>query len=392
MERRAFGGGKNNDKRPTSNERLLDFQIATEWANGTVPERKNAFQREGITLRLRRLSPQQEIRKRGAFCGGENTTARISFVHSPLISLSRPPPGKVPDKMDEMCITYASQTARGRSQSHEPKTYSICLRKVYPHEVTDYLLGKGWRTRQTNDIPLPPEGQPMQERYPDDSESSTKPDEDETRYWERGWYIWTTSSNKNALEKLQLMSQSLKSQDRYLQDKLQNEKNGQNGQIWIEQLRGRIRVELDGTLSSVPPPDYLQYHWLLAPTAKVLDIFRRSFESGSQREFARRVLEKGHSQEPFILARRLCKKAWEMIAGPPDANPIGTVEAILPGTTKTEVLSIFEMARRPPISTSVGRKSLTDEPEKQNIHLQPKTTWSTEISKSAATGPADNRG
>lgn len=59
---------------------------------------------------------------------------------------------------------------------------------------------------------------------------------------------------------------------------------------------------------------------LLAPTAKVLDIFRRSFESGSQREFARRLLEKSRSPEPFILGRRLCKKAWEMISGPPDAK------------------------------------------------------------------------
>lgn len=162
--------------------------------------------------------------------------------------------------MDEMCLTYSFQTARGRSQNHEPKTYSICLRKVYPHEVTDYLLGKGWGTQQTNNIPLPPEGQPVQERYLDESEESTKTDEDETRYWEQGWYLWTTSSNKNAVEKLLLMSQNLKSQDRYLQDKFHRE-NDQNDQMWIEQLRGRIRVELDGTLSSVPPPDYLQYHW-----------------------------------------------------------------------------------------------------------------------------------
>ncbi|KAG6381909.1 hypothetical protein JVT61DRAFT_528 [Boletus reticuloceps] len=155
--------------------------------------------------------------------GGENTTARISFVHSPLISLSRPPPGApFPTCNPDTSLSESDCVIQGKClrrwtrcashtlvrppvedpRSHEPKTYSICLRKVYPHEVTDYLLGKGWRTRQTNDIPLPPEGQPMQERYPDDSESSTKPDEDETRYWERGWYIWTTSSNKNALEKL----------------------------------------------------------------------------------------------------------------------------------------------------------------------------------------------
>jgi len=270
--------------------------------------------------------------------GGEKATAKISFVHSPLISLSRPPPGKAPDKMDEMCLTYSLQTARGRSQNDDPKTYSICLRKVYPHEVTDYLLGKGWRTQQTNNIPLPPEGQPVQERYLDEPETSTKPDEDETRYWEQGWYLWTTSSNKNAVEKLLLMSRSLKFQDRYLQDKFHREKDEQNEQ---EQLHGRIRVELDGTLSSIPPPDYMHYHWqsssltqipsslrplfdpmrrLLAPSAKVLDIFRRSFESGSQREFARRVWEKGRSPDPFILGRRLCKKAWEMISGPPDAK------------------------------------------------------------------------
>ena len=212
--------------------------------------------------------------------GGEKATAKISFVHSPLISLSRPSPGmsfpifrfnttlsdmrnrgKAPDKMDEMCLTYSLQTARGRSQNDEPKTYSICLRKVYPHEVTDYLLGKGWRTQQTNNIPLPPEGQPVQERYLDEPESSTKPDEDETRYWEQGWYLWTTSSNKNAVEKLLLMSQSLKFQDRYLQDKFHREKDEQNEQVWIEQLHGRIRVELDGTLSSIPPSDYLHYHW-----------------------------------------------------------------------------------------------------------------------------------
>jgi len=247
----------------------------------------------------------------------------------------------VPDKMDEMCLTYSFQSARGRSQNHEPNTYSICLRKVYPHEVTDYLLGKGWRTQQTNNIPLPPEGQPLQEHYVDESEASTKPDEDETRYWEQGWYLWTTSSNKNAVEKLLLMSQNLKFQDRYLQDKLHKDKDEQNEQMWIEQAHGRIRVELDGTLSSIPPSDYLHYHWqsssltqipsslrplfdpmrrLLAPTAKVLDIFRRSYESGSQREFARRVLEKGRSPDPFILGRRLCKKAWEMISGPPDAK------------------------------------------------------------------------
>ncbi|KAG9312039.1 hypothetical protein JVU11DRAFT_7318 [Chiua virens] len=290
--------------------------------------------------------------------GGDKPTARVSFVHSPLLSLSRPPPGKVPDKTDEICFTYAFQTARGRSQNHEPKTYSICLRKVYPHEVSDYLLGKGWRTQQSNSIPLPPEGQPTQERFVDDSEESLKPDEDETRYWEEGWYLWTTTSNKNAVEKLYLMSQSLKSQDRYLQDKLHRE-HEEHEKAWIEQLRGRVRVELDGTLSSVPPSDYLHYYWyvfaflnlglnrswrsrqsssltqiptslrplfdpmrrLLTPTTKVLDIFRRSFQSGSQREFAHRLLEKARSPEPFVLGRRLFKKAWEMISGPPDAKP-----------------------------------------------------------------------
>lgn len=160
-----------------------------------------------------------------------------------------------------MCLTYSFQTARGRVQNHEPKTYSICLRKIYPHEVADYLLGKGWQTQQSNSIPLPPEGQPVQERYLDESDASTKPDEDETRYWEQGWYLWTTTSNRNAVEKMLLMSQSLKSQDRYVQDKLNKEKDEQNEQVWMQQFRGRIRVELDGTLSSILPPDYLQYHW-----------------------------------------------------------------------------------------------------------------------------------
>lgn len=83
------------------------------------------------------------------------------------------------------------------------------------------------------------------------------------------------------------------------------------------------RYRQNASLTQIPTslrPIFDPMRRLLAPTAKVLDIFRRSFESGSQREFARRLLEKSRSPEPFILGRRLCKKAWEMISGPPDAK------------------------------------------------------------------------
>ena len=50
---------------------------------------------------------------------------------------------------------------------------------------------------------------------------------------------------------------------------------------------------------------------LLAPTAKVLTLTRESISSGSQLKLAARMWEKAGTNEPFILARSVCRKMWQ---------------------------------------------------------------------------------
>ncbi|KAF9228365.1 hypothetical protein BS17DRAFT_773581 [Gyrodon lividus] len=269
-------------------------------------------------------------------------------VHTPWLSLTQQPPGKAPSDIDERCFTYCSQTARGRTEGREPNCRTICLRKVYPHELTNFLFhGRTGQQRQESDhFPLPPEGQPGSQNRRDDFDSP-----DDTRYWEEGWYLWTSRSSWAAQEKLGLMSQNLASQDDWQRYKDNFERRSETE--WAEKrLRGVpiargnpgfFRIEIDGLVSGeIAPSDRPEFPWhkswltplppplspliepirnLLAPTTRVMEIFGQSFESGSQRDFAFRMWEKAHSPEPFILARNVCRKVWEKWKeGPPDSD------------------------------------------------------------------------
>ncbi|KAF9243116.1 hypothetical protein BU15DRAFT_43166, partial [Melanogaster broomeanus] len=117
--------------------------------------------------------------------------------------------GKVPNNIDERCFTYCSQTSRGRAERREPNCHTICLRKVYPHELTNFLLN-GRTGKQTARFPLPPEGQPISGPRRDDLDSPAT--HDDIRYWEEGWYLWTSRSRWAGQEQIDLMSYSLAAQ------------------------------------------------------------------------------------------------------------------------------------------------------------------------------------
>ncbi len=131
-------------------------------------------------------------------------------------------PGEHSPKTDEWCITYCTQTVRGRITSQQPGCRSLCVRRVFAHEVRNILAFR--RHQDTDDdgkakYPLPAEGQPVNvPRFlggkPPDPDADHPVPIPPKKYWDEGWYLWTTKSTHASVEKLATMNFDLQRQAR----------------------------------------------------------------------------------------------------------------------------------------------------------------------------------
>ncbi len=156
--------------------------------------------------------------------------------------------GRYSPQPDERCITYCSQSIRGRIDQAEPWCRSFCIRRVFDHEVRRTLATAGQTQRPLADAkyPLPPEGQPISEDHSSSSQSSEGQEWDEeyqwtpsvsnngvgprnSRYWKTGWYFWYSKSRWAAQEKMDLMMCDLAKQAEW-----QKYKDRMNAE-WAEQ-------------------------------------------------------------------------------------------------------------------------------------------------------------
>ncbi|KAI0332928.1 hypothetical protein GY45DRAFT_1359892 [Cubamyces sp. BRFM 1775] len=275
----------------------------------------------------------------------------------PSIKIVRPPKGPFSPQVDERCFTYCSQSITGRIHGHDPWCRTICIRKVFLHEVTRILSrhqtetihkqpGKPTRREITEVIeaapvnhPLPPEGQ----RYSGwlhamfeatvgglvapQEDSATGAGPPETKYWKEGWYFWWSRSRWAAQERMDLMRRSLESQTEWQQLKERRNEEWERGASYDEhRLNEDVRVL--GDHGNAPPfpdvshesillplPDTFplgeQMRNVLAPTWKVLGVVRESVASGAQKELAQRLFEKALSDEPIKLLRVASSMIWE---------------------------------------------------------------------------------
>ncbi|KAI0629073.1 hypothetical protein C8Q77DRAFT_1212880 [Trametes polyzona] len=275
----------------------------------------------------------------------------------PSLKIVRPPRGPFSHNVDERCLTFCSQTVTGRVQGHDPWCRSLCVRRVFLHEVTRVLShhqtqtvhrepGKPPRVETTEVVetapvhhPLPPEGQ----RYSGwlhallgrtaDSESdpahrlSDAPGGDDLRYWKAGWYLWWSKSRWAAQERFDLMRRSLESQTEWQRLKERRNEEWAHGAHYDENryVEDANRVDDLGNMPPFPDvshesillpiPDTIalgeQLSNVLAPTWKVLDVVRESVRSGAQAELARRMYDKALTDEPLKLLRICCSLIWE---------------------------------------------------------------------------------
>ncbi|KAI9064560.1 hypothetical protein FKP32DRAFT_1591375 [Trametes sanguinea] len=277
----------------------------------------------------------------------------------PSLKIVRPPQGPFSPHVDERCFTYCSQSVTGRIHGSDPWCRSLCIRKVFLHEVTRILShrttetihqrpGRPPKREITEHIetapvhhPLPPEGQ----RYsgwlhallgrpaqPAAADAAAHPDahahdgKGELRYWKAGWYLWWSKSRWAAQERMDLMRRSLGSQTEWQQLKeRRNEEWERGGSVDEHRLNEDVQLLFNPNLPPFPDvsqdsillplPDTLplgeQLHNVLAPTWKVLGLVRESVSSGAQRELATRLYAKALTDEPIKLLRVACSMIWE---------------------------------------------------------------------------------
>ncbi|KAI8974008.1 hypothetical protein BD414DRAFT_498841 [Trametes punicea] len=286
----------------------------------------------------------------------------------PSLKIVRPPKGPFSPKVDERCFTYCSQSVTGRIHGHDPWCRSLCVRKVFMHEVTRILSrhttqtvhkqpGKLPRREITETIetapvhhPLPPEGQ----RYAgwmqallghsnDANDHSPRTDEHakaELKYWKAGWYLWWSKSRWAAQERMDLMRRSLGSQTEWQQMKERRNEEWERGASYDEHRLNEDVHQLGDPGNQPPFPDVShesillplpdgfplgeQLRNVLAPSWKVLGLVRESVTSGAQMELAQRIYEKALTDEPIKLLRVACSMIWENMGFGEDDNSDST--------------------------------------------------------------------
>ena len=166
-----------------------------------------------------------------------------SFVDRiPSIRLSVPPRGRsqshslsrtilittghLSPATSERCITYCSQSHFGRAHGNEPKCYTLCLRRIFNHEVNRVLTNVNYgptiqSPTVSANIPLPQEANTTLGQYLSDSPGAevsdgptphaTPPEhpENSQRHWQEGYYVWLSRSRQAASEHMSHMKRDL---------------------------------------------------------------------------------------------------------------------------------------------------------------------------------------
>ncbi|KAJ7717821.1 hypothetical protein DFH07DRAFT_860914 [Mycena maculata] len=262
----------------------------------------------------------------------------VIFSSFPTIKVIEPPKGSFSTRNDQWCLTYCSQNVSGRVHNKAPWCRSVCIRKVFSHEVRNIIQFKSHRDVGPDGkarYPLPKEGQPIHlPRYlggkPTDDPEHDRKSASDTKYWDEGWYFWKTNSFLGVYTSISQMPKTLEEQ--VAQEATRKAKR----QLWKdyqEFLRsGQPRTEENKWLGPIVPPNFgpdsasdsllvhlplesgpiLEpiYH-VLAPAKLALHLFRDNFTEGNYQKFGKRVWDKAWTGEPFTLASRACSFGYE---------------------------------------------------------------------------------
>ncbi|EPQ55041.1 hypothetical protein GLOTRDRAFT_41709 [Gloeophyllum trabeum ATCC 11539] len=270
---------------------------------------------------------------------------RSLFSMLPNIYVLRPPQGKHSRKTDERCFIYCAQSVVGRVNRQTPRCRSLCLRKVFVHEVYKAVAVREAEGRREvipvkAQIPLPQEGQdPAAFFWPvgdDDDEGAGAGTGKgrEARCWDAGWYLWYSRNPWAARERINVMAMPLPVQATWEAHKkganVKRAKGAGAGALGQDEARwshvgpgmtrgGPLFPDLVGetVLFPVELPSFEPMQRMLtnvlAPAGRTLALVADTAKSGAFLQFSARWWEKATGPEPWTLARNSIEKAREVL-------------------------------------------------------------------------------
>jgi len=168
------------------------------------------------------------------------------------------------------------------------------------------------------------------------SSSPGNDEEHKERYWEPGWYLWSTTSRWAAQEQMDMMSKDLRWQsdwqkykDSVNDDYRRRQEEGEDAVVdeGKERVQGpRMRQSFPDLsentwLVPVPPPHLLLGKAIkkyMTPTFKLMALVQGTFVDGRQQELGTRMWEKAQTGEPWTVAQSAVRKVWKILSeGPP---------------------------------------------------------------------------
>ncbi|TFY65430.1 hypothetical protein EVG20_g5590 [Dentipellis fragilis] len=270
--------------------------------------------------------------------------------------------GALSPRTSERCFTYCSQSVVGRTTHHKPWCCSLCIRRVFPHEVERRTRVSQPHARTAAaaaetgaKIPMPPESRttlgtflsspkvpttadqdpsvpaPPHNHAPhphSNTESpSTSEDGNQPQYWQPGTYIWITRSAPETVDHIQLMQLSLEEQEKY-QVEIARRRLEAN-EKWRQEMRKREQMvmlwppKLMTMAPEMPFPEMISPATILLPLApwtyvdamsaritkylqpthKLVRDLQLSFEQGHQQDLAKELWNRGLSS-PWNFAVR----------------------------------------------------------------------------------------
>ncbi|KAJ7647636.1 hypothetical protein FB45DRAFT_782500 [Roridomyces roridus] len=268
----------------------------------------------------------------------QQSSRTVIFANFPTIKVIEPPKGTFSTRNDQWCLTYCSQNVSGRIHGKPPWCRSICLRKVFTHEVRNILQYKSHKVVGPDGkalYPLPNEGQPINLPWyfggkpSDDPEHGRKSPAD-TKYWEEGFYLRKTNSYLGVYETISTMPNSLPQQAKFNAVRQARRSRWKDYQEFLRS--GQQPTEENKWLGRIVPPNigpdssphsllvhlpldtepFLEpVYQLLRPARLSLQLLHENFTEGHLQKFAVRVWDKAWTAEPFTLASRAANFGYE---------------------------------------------------------------------------------
>ncbi|KAA1470634.1 hypothetical protein DENSPDRAFT_879856 [Dentipellis sp. KUC8613] len=290
---------------------------------------------------------------------GSSTQHRVQpNMQGTIVSV--PPEGALSPRTSERCFTYCSQSVAGRTSHHKPWCCSLCIRRVFPHEVERRARAPKPHPHDEHSakIPLPPDSRttlgafltspsaaavaaaaaaqepptpapPHNHAPPAHAAAPAAPedDDDAPQYWQPGTYIWITRSAPETVDHIQLMQLSLEEQEKY-QAEIARRRRDANDK-WRQEMRRREQMvmlwppKLATMAPEMPFPEMISpasillplAPWTyvdamsaritkyLQPTHKLVRSLQLSFEQGHQQDLAKELWNRGLSS-PWNFAVR----------------------------------------------------------------------------------------